>query len=182
MLGGSVAVTQERSISTPPSTTSPTSTTRQTTSMPSSKATRRRPAPSEPRETRPRRWVSDFHASSLCIVDTVASIRNVACPQARLTVDVQIEHRHRRLELRTSLRSTALHDRLLQSGGDAARRPCKDASGQVHCVRRLLHVTHPASGCSRHVAPQKHGTGLPGTGFDVGLAAAHFLGRRRGDE
>ena len=74
---------QDRSINTLPSTTSPTNTKRQTKSMPSSKATRRRPTPSEPRVTRPRRRVSDFHTRSLCTMGIVVSIRNVACPQAR---------------------------------------------------------------------------------------------------
>ena len=83
MLGGSVAVALNRSINTLPSTTSPTNTKRQTKSMPSSKATRRRPTPSEPRVTRPRRRVSDFHTRSLCRMDIVPSIRNAACPQTR---------------------------------------------------------------------------------------------------
>jgi hypothetical protein len=83
ILGGSVAVALNRSINTLPSTTSPTNTKRQTKSMPSSKATRRRPTPSEARVTRPRRRVSDFHTRSLCTMGIVVSIRNVACPQTR---------------------------------------------------------------------------------------------------
>src|SRR4030095_6764399 len=48
-----------------------------------SKATRRRPLTSEPRATRSRRRVSEFHTRSFCSMDTVLSIRNVACPQTR---------------------------------------------------------------------------------------------------
>ena len=81
MLGGSVAVAQNRSINTLPSTTSPTNTTKQTKSMLPSKATRPRPL-SEPRATPSRRRVRKFHTRtrSLCSsIGTVVSIRNVAC-------------------------------------------------------------------------------------------------------
>jgi hypothetical protein len=94
MLGGSVAVVQDRSINTLPSTTSPASTKRQTKSMPSSRATRR-PTPSEPTATRPWRRVSDFHTRSLCRVDTVPSIRNVASPQVRSNVMLRLASTYR---------------------------------------------------------------------------------------
>jgi hypothetical protein len=42
-----------------------------------------RPAPSEPTPTQPWRRVSNFHTRSLCRMDTVPSIRNVANPQVR---------------------------------------------------------------------------------------------------
>jgi len=83
ILGGSAAVVQTRSINTLPSTTSPTNTTRQTMSRPSSKGARRRSLPSEPRATRSRWRVSEFHTRSLCRMDIVLSTRNVPCPQTR---------------------------------------------------------------------------------------------------
>jgi hypothetical protein len=83
ILGGSAAVVHARSINILLSTTSPRNTTKQTTSRPSSMASRRRPLPSEPGATRSRRRVREFHARSFCSMDTVLCIRNVACPQTR---------------------------------------------------------------------------------------------------
>ena len=84
ILGRSAAVVHARSINILVSTTSPTNTKKQTTSRPSSMASRRRPLPSEPGATRSRRRVREFHTRSLRNMDTVLSIRNVACPKLDL--------------------------------------------------------------------------------------------------
>jgi hypothetical protein len=74
MLGGSVAVTQDRSINRLPSTTSPTNTKKQTQTMPSLKFIRRRPTRSEPRASRPRWRAKD---RSLCTVGWAIGHRNI---------------------------------------------------------------------------------------------------------
>jgi hypothetical protein len=106
MLGGSVAAAPNRSINTLPSTTSPTNTTKQTKSMLSSKATRRRPLPSEPEATPSRRRVRRFHARPLCSsIGTVVSIRNVASAQTRLNVMFRVASTYRAEKVESKIRA-----------------------------------------------------------------------------
>jgi hypothetical protein len=163
VLGGSVAVAQNRSINTLPSTTSPTNTTKQTKSMLPSKATRRRPLPSEPRATPSRRRVRKFHTRSLCSsIGTVVSIRNVACPKldstpcsaspARIvprTVDRKFE------QMRATTLATAGH--LARSkashSGISGRRPLRSSActasrvGHGRCGARGARVGRRCRSC-----------------------------------
>jgi hypothetical protein len=145
MLGGSVAVAQNRSINTLPSTTSPTNTTRQTKSMPSSKATRWRPPPSEPRATPSRRRVRKFHNRSLCCsIGTVVSIRTAACPQTRLNATLRVASTYRAENDRSKIRADESNS---ACDGRASRpfafRHFGSASYEAACVFALdSHVLH----------------------------------------
>jgi len=141
MLGGSVAVAQNRSINTLPSTTSPTNTTRQTKSMPSSKATRWRPPPSEPTATPSRRRVRKFHTRSLCIsIGTVVSIRNVAYPQTRLNAMFRVASTYRaengRSKIRADESNSACDGRASRPEQGFAFRHFGSASYEAPCVSR----------------------------------------------
>src|SRR5262249_59273092 len=78
------------------------------------------------------------------------------------SVDVQVEHRHRRLELRGALRAPTPQHGPLEAGCNAARRPSENAGREIHRVRGLLDPPHPPAPPRRRPTPTPHGAPFRG--------------------
>src|SRR5262249_825008 len=58
-------------------------------------------------------------------------------------IDIEVQHRHRRLKSGATFRAATALDGSLQAARDRVRRSLEDAGRKIHSVGRFLHVTDP---------------------------------------